>query len=167
VVAIDSGILACAVNRFVPEHPRAGALIEELANGLAPWGIPWSVAHEFVSLVTHPHGVVRPLAPRDAWGYLELLRESPALHMLGPTERHGETVAELLQGLGGEAGWPAGIETAAILREHGVREVLSADRGLRRFAFLEVRDPLHGAAWTPHQGPARRYRKLALPASRP
>jgi len=164
VRALDTGILACAVNRFVPEHARASAVVEELANGGAPWAIPWPVAHEFARLVTHPHGVVRPLKAADAWGYLELLRGSPSLRMLGPTERHGETVAELLRALGDEPGWPAGLETAAILREHGVREVLSADRSLRRFAFLAVRDPLHGPAWSPHETPARRYRALALPA---
>ena len=161
--ALDTGILACAVNRFVPEHARAGAVVEELASGGSPWAIPWPVAHEFVRVVTHPHGVVRPLRASDAWGYLELLRSSPSLRMLGPTERHGETVAEILRALGDEAGWPAGLEIAAILREHGVREVLSADRGLRRFAFLTVRDPLHGPTWSAQEAPPRRYRSLALP----
>jgi hypothetical protein len=52
----------------------------------------------------------------------------------------------------------AGVETAAILWEHGVRELLSADPGMRRFAFLDVRDPLHGAEWSPREHPALRYR---------
>ena len=52
----------------------------------------------------------------------------------------------------------AAAETAAILWEHGVRELLSADRGMRRFAFLSVRDPLHGPEWSPREMPARRYR---------
>ena len=172
--AVDAGILACAVNRFVPEHTRAGAVIEELANGAAPWSIPWPAAHEFVRLVTHPHVVVRPLAARDAWGYLEKLRESASLRMLGPTERHGETLAALLAGasgaspatLGGAgAGW-ARLEVAAVLWEHGVRDLLSADRGMRRFAFLTVRDPLRGPPWSAREIPARRYRVLARPRLR-
>ena len=55
---------------------------------------------------------------------------------------------------------PPGLETAVLLREHGVRELLSADRGMRRFAFLGVRDPVHGEAWSPAERPARRYRVL-------
>jgi predicted nucleic acid-binding protein len=161
VRAVDAGVLACAVNRFVPEHARASAVIEELANGPAAWAIPWPAAHEFVRIVTHPHAVVKPLASADAWGYLERLRESASLRMLGPTERHGETVAEILRGPDAEGAGASElgrIELAAILWEHGVRELLSADRGMRRFRFLSVRDPLHGAEWSPREIPARRYR---------
>jgi predicted nucleic acid-binding protein len=170
--AVDAGVLACAVNRYVPEHARAGAVVEALANGGSPWAIAWPAAHEFMRAVTHPHAVVRPLAPADAWAYLERVLESPSLRMLGPTERHAETVAAILRGTGEEgASAPgpvdlAGIETAAILREHGVRELLSADRGMRRFAFLSVRDPLHGPEWSPREVPARRYRTLAPPRVR-
>jgi len=169
--AVDAGVLACAANRYVPEHPRAGAVIEALANGGSPWAIAWPAAHEFVRAVTHPHAVVRPLAPADAWAYLERLLESASLRMLGPTERHAGTVAAILRGMDAEgaAAGPAGlagIETAAILREHGVRELLSADRGMRRFTFLSVRDPLHGPEWSPREAPARRYRTLALPRDR-
>ena len=166
--AVDSGVLACALNRYVPEHARASAVIEELANGASPWAIPWSVAHEFVRAVTHPHRVVRPLAPADAWAYLERLGESASLRMLGPTERHAGTVAAILRGAEArDPGDLAGVETAAILREHGVRELLSADRGMRRFAFLTVRDPLHGPEWSPREIPARRYRLLTRPPVRP
>ena len=161
--AVDAGVLACAVNRYVPEHPRASAVIEELAHGGSPWAIAWPAAYAFVRAVTHPHLVVRPLAPGEAWAYLECLNESPSLRMLGPTERHVETVAAILGGAA--AGAPgvghadlAAAETAAILWEHGVRELLSADRGMRRFAFLSVRDPLHGPEWSPREMPARRYR---------
>ena len=156
--AVDAGVLACAVNRYVPEHARASAVIEELTNGASPWAIPWPAAHEFVRAVTHPHRVVRPLAPRDAWAYLERLRESVSLRMLGPSDRHAETVAAILRGPSAGNADLAGIETAAILWEHGARELLSADRGMRRFAFLSVRDPLHGPEWSPREIPARRYR---------
>ncbi len=158
--AIDTGILACAVNRAVPEHARASRVLEELANGEAPWAIPWSVVHAFLGLVTHPHATVRPLGPGDAWGFIEALRSAPSLRVIGPGPRHGAVVSELVSGLGTEPAIPAGLETAAILREHGVRDLLSSDRAMRRFAFLSVRDPLHGPPWSPAEAPARRYRVL-------
>jgi hypothetical protein len=46
------------------------------------------------------------------------------------------------------------------LREHGVRELLSTDPGMRRWRFLDVRDPLRGEPWSPGARPARRYRTL-------
>jgi len=58
------------------------------------------------------------------------------------------------------ASLPPGFEVAVVLREHGVRELLSADRGMRRFRFLEVRDPVHGEPWSPAEKPTKRYRTL-------
>ena len=156
--AVDAGVLACAVNRYAPEHARASAVIDALANGVAPWAIAWPAAHDFVRIVTHPHRVVRPLAPAEAWAYLERVAESSALRMLGPTERHGETMAAILEAPGFAAADLLGAETAAILWEHGVRELLSADRGMRRYPFLSLRDPLHGPEWSAREIPARVYR---------
>lgn len=158
--ALDTSVLAYAVNRHAPEHARASKVVEDLANGDIPWALPVSVVHEFLRLVTHPHAVARPLTPADAWAFVEQLLASPTARLLTPTERHAAATAEVLGALEPGAGLPAGVETAAILREHGVRELLSADRGMRRFAFLTVRDPVHGEAWSPEERPERRYRVL-------
>ena len=158
--ALDTSLLAYAANRHAPEHARATRVVETLANGEAPWALPWSVVHEFLRLVTHAHAVARALAPADAWGFIEALLASHSLRLLGPTEAHATTLAEVLASLPPGSGVPPGLETAVLLREHGVRELLSADRGMRRYAFLSVRDPVHGEAWSPSERPARRYRVL-------
>jgi len=157
MVAVDLSLLAYAVNRFAPEHPRAAGVLEDLANGGHPWALPWPALHEFLDLVTHPHAVARPLEPGDAWAFLERLIASPSAHPLGPTDRHGAVLAETLASP--DAAGP-GLATAVVLREHGVRELLSADRGMARFAFLTVRDPLR-EPWSPAAPPARRYRVLS------
>jgi len=166
MIALDADLLAYAVNRFAPEHARAARVVEELANGDAPWALPWPAVHEFLRWVTHPHAVARPLGPADAWGFVQALAASPSLQLLGPTARHAEVMRELLAGAEAGAGLPPGLETVAVLREHGVRELLSADEGMRRFAFLSVRDPLHGPPWSAGERPARRYRRLRVPRTR-
>jgi len=166
MLAVDAGILACAVNRHVPEHVRAARAVEELANGERPWALPWPVVHEFLNHVTHPHAVARALRAADAWAFVEELGHSASLRFLGPTARHAAVAAEVLEGLRGEGGGlPTGFELAVVLREHGVRELLSSDRGMRRYRFLDVRDPVHGELWTPTEPPARRYRVLPRPAA--
>jgi len=161
VIAIDVTLLAYAVNRHTPEHPRATAVVEELANGDIPWALPWPAVHDFLRLVTHPHAVARPLKPSDAWGFLGIVIASPAVRMLGPTERHAQVIVELLGNAPSDGGLPHGFEVAALLREHGVRELLSADRAMRSYSFLAVRDPLRGEPWRPSSPPLRRYRALA------
>lgn len=159
--AVDASILAFAANRGTPEHARAALVVETLMAGDAPWALPWPAVHEFLALVTHRLAVARPLRPEDAWGFVEVLAASPSLRFVGATERHGDVTREVIASLAARgAGLPAGLEVAVVLREHGVRELISADAGMRRFAFLDVRDPLHGPAWRPDERPTRRYRTL-------
>jgi predicted nucleic acid-binding protein len=160
VIAVDTSILAFAINRYVPEHRRAVQVVEELVNGDSPWAIPWPVIHELLRLVTHPHVAPRPLKASDAWGFVGQLLASPSARTLGPTEHHARALVEVLGMTPAEDGLPAGFETAILLREHGIRELLSTDRGIRRFPFLTVRDPLRGLVWTPESPPLRRYRRL-------
>src|SRR5262245_28766176 len=162
MIAVDAGLLVLGVNRYAPEHARAAELLESLANGDAEWALPWSAVHEFLSFVTHPYAVARVLKPDDAWGFIASLAESPVLRFLGPTERHADAAAEVLslRDPAVTGGLDPSFETAVLLREHGVRELLSTDPGMRRWRFLDVRDPVRGAPWKPGAAPERRYRTL-------
>ena len=165
MIAVDTSILAYAVNRYAREHARAAGVLDALANGDVPWVLAWPVVDEFVRRVTRPHAAPRPLAPSDALGFVEALLASPAVMTVGPGERHAAVLAELLGTHARGEAPPPGFEVAAVLREHGVRELLSTDAGMRRFAFLTVIDPVHGPEWTPATAPARRYRRLRAPAA--
>lgn len=163
MIAVDSGLLVLAANRFSHEHVRATALLESLAEGEAPWAVTWSAVHEFLGFVTHPHAVARVLGATEAWGFIEALTGSPSLSLIGPTEHHAASCAEVLAlaGVGAAGILDPSFATAVILREHGVRELLSTDPAMSRWGFLDVRDPLKGDSWTPLARPARRYRTLA------
>jgi toxin-antitoxin system PIN domain toxin len=166
MIAVDTSLLAYTLNRHAPGHARAAQVVEDLVNGEAPWALPWSVVHEFLQLVTHPHAVARPLSVSDAWAFLEQVIASPAVHLLGATDRHGAALIEVLGMLSPEEGFGAGAETAALLREHGVRELLTTDTEMRRFRFLDLHDPIANPEWKPGLRPARRYRVLT-PRSSP
>ena len=163
MIAVDSGLLVLGANRFAPEHVRAAALLESLAAGESPWVLTWSALHEFLGFVTHPHAVARVLGAAEAWGFVEALAASPSLRVLGPTERHAVACAEVLALAGpGAAGvLDPSFTTAVILREHGVRELLSTDPAMTRWGFLDVTNPLKSEGWTPGARPPRRYRTLA------
>jgi predicted nucleic acid-binding protein len=157
--AIDTGILACAVNRYAPEHARASRVLDALVNGDQPWALPWTVAHEFLRRVSHPHAVARPLSTADAAAFLDQLLGAPGARALAPGPRHAAVIAEVIALLP-PGPPPPGLATAVLLREYGVRELLSADRGMRAYPFFSVRDPLHGPEWRPEERPERRYRVL-------
>src|SRR5262249_28904251 len=147
MIAVDAGLLVLAANRWAPEHARAASLLESLAEGERPWALTWSAVHEFVGFVTHPHAVARPLAPGEAWAFVESLAERASRRCLGPTARHAAACAEVLALREPGTGLPGSFATAATLREHGVRELLSTDPDMVRWRFLDVADPLRDEAW--------------------
>ena len=162
MVAVDSDVLAAALNRFAPGHARASALLESLVNGEAHWALPWPAIHGFVRRVTHPHAVARPLSQANAWEFVRLLAESPAARVLGPGPGHLAAVAEVLAFVPREGPPHPELELVAVLREHGVAELISGDRRLRAYGFLRVRDPWGSVeAEAPAAARPRRYRRLA------
>ncbi len=142
MIAVDTNILVYAHREDSPFHGAASARIAELAEGSAMWAIPWPCLHEFLAIVTHPRiytpasPLARALDQVDAW------IESPTLVLLAEAAEHWSTLRALLT-----AGRIVGprvhdARIVALRRQHGVRELWSADRDFSRFAGLSVVNPL-------------------------
>ena len=54
MIALDTNLLVYAHRRDSEWHAEATAAVRELAEGPAPWAIPWPCLHEFLAIVTHP-----------------------------------------------------------------------------------------------------------------
>jgi len=116
----------------------------QLAEGRAPWAIPWPCIHEFFAIVTHPRIYTPPTPLLKAIDQVEAWLESPSLVLLSELEDYWEVLQNILQ-----AGRVAGPQVhdariAALCQQHGVTELWSADRDFSRFPRLKVRNPLVG-----------------------
>jgi len=144
MIAVDTNILVYAHREDSAWHDAAYARIAELAEGRAPWAIPWACIHEFLAVVTHPRIYSPPTPLSSAIDQVEAWLESPTLVLLAETENYWP---ELRSGL--EQGRVNGplvhdARVAAICRDHGVRELWTADRDFSRFPALTIRNPLVG-----------------------
>ncbi|HTT40435.1 MAG TPA: hypothetical protein VMH32_22505 [Burkholderiales bacterium] len=54
MIAVDTNILVYAHREDATWHDVANARVVELAEGRAPWAIPWPCVHEFLAIATHP-----------------------------------------------------------------------------------------------------------------
>ena len=144
MIAVDTNILVYAHRADSPWHDAASKTIAELAEGRSPWAIPWPCIHEFLAVVTHPR-IYAPATPlATAIDQVEAWLESPSVVLLSETQGYW---AELRSAL--EQGRVAGPQVhdarvSAICRDHGVRELWTADRDFGRFPALTVRNPLVG-----------------------
>jgi predicted nucleic acid-binding protein len=116
----------------------------ELAEGSSTWAIPWPCVHEFLAIVTHPRIYAPPTPLARALDQVAAWLESSTLVLLAESADHWLVLRSLLA-----SGRIAGPQVhdariAALCRQHGVRELWSADRDFNRFAGFAVVNPLVG-----------------------
>ena len=98
---------------------------------------------EFLRVVTHRSALAVPLTFADAWSFIESLRASPSFGFLVETERHAEVVRDLTVEYPHVSGNRLhDLHIAALMREHGVVEIRTADTDFHQFKFLRVANPL-------------------------
>ncbi len=142
MIAIDTNVLVYAHREDSSFHEAAARCLLTLAEGRAPWALPWPCVHEFFAIATHPRIYNPPTPAARALEQIDAWLESPSLVLLTETEGHWPTLRPLLQQgrIAGLAVHDARI--AALCLQHGVRELWSADRDFGRFPALRVVNPL-------------------------
>lgn len=144
---VDTNLLLYALNPDSPDHHSAHALLEEWRRGDRSWFLTWGIIYEFLRVSTHHRVFPRPLTIRQATGWIEHLLASPRADILTPTPRHLAVLTSLVADhprLGGNV--VHDLHTVALMREHGVTEIRTADADFHQFAFLKVVNPLAGMA---------------------
>jgi toxin-antitoxin system PIN domain toxin len=144
MIGIDSNLLVYAHREDSPWHPAAFDRLVQLAEGRAPWAIPWPCIHEFLAIVTHPRVYAPPTPLAKAIDQVEAWLESPSLVLLSESEDYWLELRTVLQT--GRVSGPQvhDARVAALCQQHGVTELWSADRDFGRFPGLSVRNPLVG-----------------------
>ena len=142
MIAVDTNILVYAHREDSPFHQPAFARIAELAEGAASWAIPWPCLHEFLAIVTHPRIYAPPTPLARALDQVDAWLESPTLALIGESAVHWQSLRALLANAQIAGAQVHDARVAAICRQHGVRELWSADRDFSRFAGLAIVNPL-------------------------
>jgi toxin-antitoxin system PIN domain toxin len=144
LIALDSNLLVYAHRAEAERHSDTFPIVETLAEGRAPWAIPFPCIHEFLRNVTDARIYERPSSLDEALDQVAAWAASPALRLL----REGETHLELLGDVAREGRVRGAMihdaRIAAICLEHGVSELWTADRDFGRFPSLKTRNPLVG-----------------------
>jgi len=141
VIAVDTNVLAYAHRRDSEWHDRAAKQLRALAEGRAPWAIPWPCVHEFLAIVTHPRVYDPPSPVAVALDQVEAWMESPSVLLLGEGPEHWSALRPLI-----EAGRVAGPKVhdariAALCLAHGVQALWTVDRDFSRFPALQAVNP--------------------------
>ncbi|MGD0310369.1 MAG: TA system VapC family ribonuclease toxin [Acidobacteriota bacterium] len=140
---IDTNILLYAANRDAEEQPAAASFLYAAADSAEPWFLTEGIVYEFLRVSTHPKVFRRPLTWREALSFLKPFLNNSNFLILAAEERHWT----LLEAILGKLTHPAGnlffdIRTAALMHEHGVREIYTTDTDFLQFPDIKVINPL-------------------------
>ena len=141
---IDTNILIYATVPGFPEHTAARELLDRIAAGAEQHFLTWINVFEYLRVVTH-RGLVRPapLPLEQALDNVRGLLAQRRVDRIDPGPRHLEVFEELCrQAAPVEGNFVHDCRIAAVMRENGVRRILTRDTSFRRIPGIEVVDPL-------------------------
>lgn len=140
---VDTNVLVYAADADAPEYGPCRSALEGWRRSPTPWYLTWGIVYEFLRVVTHPRVLRMPFDGPGAHSFLGAVLASASVHILTETARHLDVLAEMVSEvplLVGNLYHDA--HTAALMREHGIRSIVTRDTDFHRFGFIEVLDPL-------------------------
>ena len=142
--AVDTNVLVYAEIIGSAHHEQAQRILEQLAQGAAPWAVPWPCAYEFLRVVTHPRVYHPPVPAGVALADLRMILASPSVVLLSETSHHAEVMEATVRASGATGNLMHDAHIAALCLEHGVSELITGDRDFTRFTALAVMNPFAG-----------------------
>jgi hypothetical protein len=139
----DTNLLLYAANRRAPQHPAAKEMLRRWRSNTEAWFVTWSILYEFLRVATHPRIFEQPLTFTKAWDFFAGLFTSPSFGVLTETEHHPEILRDLANQYPDLSGNQVhDLHIAAVMKEHGIAEIRTADTDFHQFRFLRVVNPL-------------------------
>jgi len=138
---VDANILLFAVDEESVHHDRAAEWLAVQMNGDRRVGLPWESLTAFLRIATHPRASAQPLAPAEAWRFVEEWLSVPVVWVPSPTDRHADVLGALIARYRIAGNLLPDAHLAALAIEHGL-DVCSADTDFARFTEIRWQNPL-------------------------
>jgi len=143
---VDTNVLLYAANRDAVEHAAARRFLTGTLTSSEHWYLTEGIIYEFLRVATHPRVFPAPLPATEAMTFLDALMRSPSYSVLVVGDAHWDVLREELKGLR----HPAGnlffdIRTLALMREHGIGQIYTADSDFMQFEAIQVVNPMRSA----------------------
>ncbi|MGJ3243092.1 MAG: TA system VapC family ribonuclease toxin [Opitutales bacterium] len=139
--SLDANILIHASNRASERHVKAAAFLEARVDDPDVLCLTWPVAMAYQRIVTHPSIFEEPLTPAEAWANITSLLNLPRTRVITEDASFAELFKDLNQAQTIRGNLVPDAHLAALLQEHGVKRLYTADADFRRFPYLEVINP--------------------------
>ena len=139
---VDVDLLLYASDSSCPQHQRAAAFLNDCAANGQVFCLAWLTLMSDLRMATNQRIFTRPLTPQAAMGNVEALMALPHCRFIGEQPGFWTVYQQVTGDVPTRGNLVPDAHLAAVLRQNGVATLYTHDRDFRKFAFLEVRDPL-------------------------
>lgn len=139
--AIDVNVLLYASDSSSPVHQKARRFIEECAAREEVFYVAWTTLFSYLRIATHPSIFAAPLTPKQAMRNISALLSVAHLRVLSEEEGFWQVYESVAASLPVRGNLVPDAHLAALLRQHGVRTLITNDSDFRKFGFLRLSNP--------------------------
>lgn len=142
-IALDTNIFIYAHHEQFPEHSRVRSFFENLLKKPDSIYWSWQIYYEYLRIVTHSKVLVIPLSLSEAKGGLSSYLADSRFQILIETSDHASFFHEICVSLPSARGnFIHDCHYAALLKEHGIDQIVTTDMDFKKFDFLKIINPL-------------------------
>ncbi len=139
---VDVNVLLYASDQGCPQHARATGFLQSCVADGQVFCLAWLTLMSYLRMATHPRIFLQPLSHADAVSNVEALMALPHCRIIGEQEGFWNVYREVTGDVPTRGNLVPDAHLAAVLRQNGIATLYTHDRDFRKFAFLDVRDPL-------------------------
>lgn len=140
-VTIDANLLLYASDSDSRFNERALATLRGTAESGEILYLFWPVVMAYLRVATHPAVFRQPLTPAQAAANVTTLLERPNVRSPGEDEGFWQTYRSVAKGTVIRGNLVPDAHLVALMRQYGVRTILSHDRDFQKFEGVQVSDP--------------------------
>jgi uncharacterized protein len=138
---VDANLLLYASDSSSDHHERARTFLTDWSKGPGLVYVFWPTVMSYLRISTHPRIFEDPLDPDVAQANVSSLLRLPHVRTGAEDDRFWETWRDATSGVVVRGNLVPDAHLVALMRQHGVSEIWTRDRDLRKFEGIRARDP--------------------------
>ncbi|GJL66551.1 MAG: ribonuclease VapC [Nitrospirales bacterium] len=139
--SLDVNILLYASDRSSTFHAAASSFLDQCAQESELCYLAWPTLMSYLRIATHPRIFTHPLAPSEAVINIQTLFSLPHVRTLSEEDGFLETYQEVTSEMSVRGNLVPDAHLVALLRQHDIKKLYTADTDFRKFSWLDVRNP--------------------------
>ncbi len=140
--SLDANIFLYASDRSSPYFSEAGKFLKTCATDQELCYVSWPTLMAYLRIATHPRIFAHPLSPTEVLSNINMFLNLSHVRTLAEGEGFLACYEEVTRQVHVRGNLVPDAHLVALLRQHAINILYTADSDFRKFAWLTVKNPL-------------------------